>query len=117
MPKMLTRCDFRHNATIRLMRCDLRRDLTGEQFAITKDRNRGFVAGCLNCQDGHDIIVGQALRLPNPASLPNRQAMRLPYKAENPALLLNRVALWSGLLRINHYTFERINPSHHLQIF
>ena len=69
---MVARCDLRHDPAEFFVRGNLRRDLTGKQFvpgvivAHAQDRHGGLIAGGFNGQDRcHNLIVGQALRLPN----------------------------------------------------
>ena len=81
---MMTRSDFRHDSTIRLVRGDLGRHLAGEQLSITQNSYRRFITGCFDSENGHDPIVGKALRLPNPTSFAYKSRARL---------LLDRIAL------------------------
>ena len=99
MLEMMARSDFRHDATVGLMRGDLRSDFTGEQFATAQNRDGGFVARCL---DGEERIGGRG-----PAAERLRLLRRhLLWRR----LLLHRVAFRRGLLRVNHHAFERVDP-------
>ncbi len=49
---MIAGSNLRDDATVRFMRGVLRRDFAGEQIAPAQDRDRGFVTGGFQREDG-----------------------------------------------------------------
>src|SRR5207344_2007478 len=62
VPEMMTRSDFRDDATIGLMRGRLRRDLAGKQLAVAQDSESRFITRRLDRQKQctHFAFVSQA---------------------------------------------------------
>src|SRR3954471_24971400 len=105
---MIARRDFWYDPAVFLMSGDLGCHFACKQLVAgtisAQNRYCGLVTRGLQGQYCHDLIVGQALRLPNSAT-----ERGCPTFRATESLFLYRFRLWRALLCVNHHAFECID--------
>ncbi len=106
----MPRSDFRHDATVGLMRRDLRSDLAGEQFPPAQDGNRRFVAGGFNRKNER----AQFFRAKDTTGRRTQRCFLCVLREKT--YFFTASTFGDGLLGVNHHALERIDCAHHLQV-